>query len=139
MPESSLLTQVKESNAVIFVGGDAYTIHLSYHRMTGFAGYVVGLKFSDGTGSMDSSKVRQIDGLQTGRVIAQKAVQMLLPELSETSFLGFYLLTEGLEVRGPRAVAAKKRLYNAQAIAIHKQVKHRLPVLARLEVDGGAG
>lgn len=74
-----------------------------------------------------------------GRVIATKAVQMLEPELQKIAILGFFLLTEDLEVRQPDAVAIKQKQYHAKAIVIHSKLKHRLPYLTSFEVQGGLG
>jgi hypothetical protein len=134
-----LLNQVKEKTEIAHIGGSIYHIHLSYHRVTGIEGYVAGLKFSDQDKNMDSSKIGKVNPFQLGIAIANKAKQMVAPDLDQISILGFYLLTDDLEARKKGGSRLKKRLYNAQALEIHSQVKNKLPHLTRLETDRGAG
>lgn len=103
--------------------------------MTGINGLVAGLKFTDQSGSMDSAKRGNIDPFNLGRAIAYKAVKMLEPELHKVAVLGFYLLTDDLATRDPRAVKAKTRLYNARAVDIHNLVQHKLKYITRVEVN----
>ena len=134
-----MLQQVGEKSEIVSVDGELYHVHLSWHRVAGIDGYVAGLKFSDQSGSMDSSKSRNVNMYRLGGVIARKALQMLESELQKISILGFYLLTDDLEVRQPGAAAIKQKQYQAKAIVIHTRLKHRLPFLTSFEVQGGLG
>lgn len=64
---------------------------------------------------------------------------MITPTLNRVAIIGFYLLTDGLEDRGPDAVNAKARLYNMGAKKIHKGFKHELPLIERMKLDGAFG
>ncbi len=132
-----LLHQIKEETGIIAAGGTTYNIHLSYHRVAGVEGYVVGLKFSDQSGSMDSSKSGKVNPFLLGNAIAHKTLQMVKSDLDKISVLGFYLLTDDLESRHANGSRLKRRIYNAQAIEIRANVKHKLQYLTSFEVEGG--
>lgn len=133
----SLLQPLKTDTSTLFFSGRKYLVSLSYHKVSGLSGQAVGIKFSDNTNSMDSSKKVQVNGMLLGKAIGKRIIDMT-GDLSNISFLGFYLLTDELEQeRGKLAVRAKTRLYKAQAIQIHKHVDHKLPQLTQVTVDGG--
>ncbi len=92
-----LLNQVKAKTDIVAVAGKLYNVHLSYHRVDGVDGFVVGLKFSDEGGSMDSAKPGNVNPYALGRAVANKAAQMLNPDLDSVSILAFYLLTEDID------------------------------------------
>jgi hypothetical protein len=133
------VSQVKEQTSIISVMGGVYNVHLSFHTIKGIEGYVAGLKFTDQSNSMDSSKRGNVSGLSLGKAISREAVRLIQPELKNISVFGFYLLTDDLADRSERAVAIKKKVYGAQAIKIHGKVSHELPFLNALEVEGGLG
>lgn len=133
------LSYVKEKREIVSISGSIYKVHLTYHKVSGISGYVAGIKFSDSSDSMDSSKTAKVNPFLLGSAIAQRTIQMIKPDLKQISILGFYLLTDDLETRRQGASKLKKRLYNAQAIEIHSKVKYRLPHLTRVETDGGIG
>lgn len=133
------LSQVHERTEIASVNGTIYNIHLSYHKVSGIEGYVAGLKFTDQYQSMDSAKPGKVNPFLLSKAIAQKAVEMIKPDLDKVSVLGFYLLTDDLEERRKGGTRLKKRLYNAQAIEIHSNVKHKLQHLNRFETEGGLG
>lgn len=62
---------------------------------------------------------------------------MILPELDSITILGFYLLTDDLDMRRADGGKLKKRLYGNKALLIHSEVKHKLQHLTTFEVDGG--
>ncbi len=134
-----LVNQVKAKSDMVAIGDKLYNVHLSYHRIAGVEGLVVGLKFSDENGSMDSAKRGITNPFGLGTAIANKAVQMLRPDLNNVTILAFYLLTEDLDARRAGAGAAKGTFYAAQAVKIHRQIKPRLPHLTSFEVQGGLG
>lgn len=134
-----LLNQVKEKSEIVVANGAIFSIHISYHKIAGIEGYVAGLKFSDQYGSMDSAKKGTTNPFQLGIAIANKAVQMLKPDLHQISVLGFYLLTEDLESRRANGARSKRRIYHAQALEIHSELKHKLRYLTSFDVDGGLG
>lgn len=132
-----LLNQVKSKTDIVAVDGKLYNVHLSYHRVVGIEGLVVGLKFSDEGGSMDSAKPGNVNPYALGRAVANKTAQMLKPDLEAISILAFYLLTEDLDNRRADGGEAKATIYHAQAIRIHNRVKHKLQNLTRFSVQGG--
>jgi hypothetical protein len=134
-----LLNQVKSKTDIVAVGGKLYNVHLSYHRVAGVEGLVVGLKFSDESGSMDSAKPGNVNPYALGRAVANKAAQMLKPDLATISILAFYLLTEDLDSRRADGGEAKGSVYHAQAIRIHNRVKDKLQFLTHFTVQGGLG
>ncbi len=134
-----LLNQVKDKTEIISVDGKTYNVHLSYHRIAGVEGFVVGLKFSDESGSMDSSKSGNVNPFTLGTAVANKAAQMLKSDLDSVSILAYYLLTEDLDARRTDGGKSKGKVYHAQAIRIHRRVKHKLQHLTRFEVKGGLG
>ncbi len=132
-----LLNQVKSKTEIVLVDNKKYNIHLSYHEIDGIDGYVVGLKFSDESGSMDAAKPGKVNPFTLGSAVANKAAQMLKPDLGIISILAFYLLTDDLDSRRTDGGKAKGIIYHAQAIRIHRKVKHKLQHLTRFEVQGG--
>lgn len=110
---------------------------MSYNRVIGIDGYVVGLKFADQDGSMDSAKATGAHGVSLGIAISYRAIQMIKPDLDNISILGFYLLTEDLEARRPGGGRLKVRLYGTRALEIHAAVKHKLQCLTHFQVEGG--
>ncbi|WP_444889318.1 hypothetical protein [Microbulbifer sp. DLAB2-AA] len=133
------LNQVKSRSELISVNGRAYNVQLSYHIVFGVDGYVVGLKFSDQHGSMDSAKPGRSNPYALGKAVAQSAIKMIMPDLHKVSILGFYLLTDDLASRRKGAVQFKRRRYHAKAVEIHEAVSHHLKYLTEVEVDGGLG
>lgn len=133
------LPQIKAKSSAITVSGSVYTIHLSYHEVSQVSGYVVGIKFADRNNSMNPANRGSVNGAQLGIAIGQRIMQMVESDLDSIALLGFYLLTDGLDQRGDKAIRAKKRIYSSTAVKIHTQVKHRLPLLKMLEVSGGVG
>ncbi len=133
-----LLNQVRIKSEPLTVHGETFNIILSYNKVIGIDGFVVGLKFTDALGSMDSAQARNIHGMALANAIAYRAVQMIKPDLASISILGFYLLTDDLATRRAGARATKTRLYDHQARTIHANLKERLANLANFEVQGGA-
>ncbi|MEN9868899.1 MAG: hypothetical protein RL748_4489 [Pseudomonadota bacterium] len=132
-----LLNQVRSKSEPITVNGKTFNIVLSYNRVIGIDGYVVGLKFTDAIGSMDSSQAKAIHGMVLGNAIAHRAVQMLKPDLDCIAILGFYLLTDDLDLRRPGGRSTKIWLYDQQATTIHRNLKDKLQHLTNFEVQGG--
>lgn len=132
-----LLNQVRSKSEPITVGDSTYTIILSYNKVIGIEGFVVGLKFSDSTGSMDSSKPKRVNGMELANAIAHRVVQMIKPDLDGIAILGFYLLTDDIDVRRPGRSATKIMLYDHQAATIHGNLKNKLQHLTNFEVQGG--
>lgn len=133
-----LLNQVRTKSEPLVVDGKAYQIILSYNRVIGIDGYVIGLKFADETGSMDSSKVGNTRGHSIARAVAYRAVQMLKPDLATISIIGFYLLTDDLTARSARGKEVKMRLYRAQARNIQAALVTKLQNLTEIQVEGGS-
>lgn len=132
-----MLSQVRSETSVLDFSGQRFHIDLSYHKVAGLSGHAVGIKFSDASDSMDSSKKVQINGMLLGKAIGKRVVEMTR-NLDGISFLGFYLLTDDIEQgRGVLAARAKTRVYGAQAKQIHKKVSHKLPQLTQINVEGG--
>ena len=132
-----MLSQIKSETTGLDFSGQRFNVVLSYHKVAGLSGHAVGIKFSDASSSMDSSKKVKINGMLLGRAIGERVVEMT-KNLDGISFLGFYLLTDDIEKeRGVLAVRAKTRVYSAQAKQIHKKVSHKLPQLTQITVDGG--
>lgn len=132
-----MLNQIKAETSILEFSGQRYHITLSYHKVAGLSGSAVGIKFSDATESMDSSKKVHINGMQLGKAIGERVVEMT-GDLKGVSFLGFYLLTDDIErERGSLAVRAKTRLYGSQAKQIHRKVHGKLPQLTQINVEGG--
>lgn len=115
-----LLISQKVNRSRLAIQNRIFEVELSYYKYNQVDGYLVGLKFSDETGSMDSSKSGNFDGYALGRAIGGRAVSMLRPDINKTALLGFYLLTEDLSARGERAVSAKARQYRFQARQIQE-------------------
>ena len=134
-----LLPLEGEEISKISIGGRVFNINLSFHKTVGLKGSIVGLKFTDDKQSMDSSKKVNIHAAQLAVAIGDKVVQMLEPHIKNISILGFYLLTDDLSARSDKAVRLKKRVYGSTAVKIHSNIKHELPILKMLEVDGGIG
>jgi hypothetical protein len=135
-----LLNQVRSKSEEITVNGETYYIELSYNRVAGIPGFVVGLKFSDANGSMDSAMIKHPPNpYSLAKAVAWRAVQMLKPDLDNVSIMGFYLLTEEIDARGPNASKAKTRIYNTKATTMHRELKDKLQYLAAFEVEGGVG
>ncbi len=139
MAGHALLNQVSEIRDAINIDGEVYYIQLSWYRLTDVPGYVVGLKFTDSSGSMDAAKIGHTNPYTLAKAIGNKAMQILKNYLEEVSIFGFYLLTDDLEERRPGGVEPKRRIYNAQAIRIHRRVKYKLQYLTSFQVQGGVG
>ncbi|MFA0812909.1 hypothetical protein [Microbulbifer epialgicus] len=133
------LNQVKSKTERVPYSGTFFIVEISYHNIDGIDGYVVGLKFYDQSNSTDSAKVARVHPFGLGRIVAQTAIKMILPDLDQISIFGFYLQTEGLEARRKGGAARKKEMYQAKALLMHKDVKSKLKHLTRFEVDGGLG
>ncbi|WP_338847747.1 hypothetical protein V8J88_03255 [Massilia sp. W12] len=132
-----LLNQIRSKTETVSVQGIPFHVILSYNKVAGIDGYVIGLKFSDAEGSMDSAKAKQANGIQIALAIAHRAVQMLTPDLHSISILGFYLLTDEIEARRPGGSRLKVRLYSSQAAAMHQALQHKLQHLSRFTTEGG--
>lgn len=140
MAGHSLLNQVNSKSEFIVVNGETYNIVLTYNRVVGIQDFIVGVKFTDADGSMDSAKVKYPPNpYSLAKAIAYRVVQMVKLDLDKVAVVGFYLLTDDLDARGPDAAKAKARIYNAKAIAMHREFKHKLQYLTAFEVDGGVG
>jgi hypothetical protein len=133
-----LLNQVRSKSESIAINGETYNIVLSYNQVVGIQGFVVGLKFTDASGSMDSAAAKPVHGIQLSLAIAHRAIQMIKPDLDSVEILGFYLLTDELEGRKVGGTKQKKRMYGNQAIKMQQAFKDKLQHLANLEVEGGA-
>ena len=102
-----MLSQVKSETSVLDFSGRQFNVVLTYHKVSELSGHAVGIKFSDVTDSMDSSKSVKINGMLLGKAIGERVVEMTR-NLHGISFLGFYLLTDEIEKeRGKLAVRAK--------------------------------
>lgn len=135
-----LLNQVRSKSEAIVVDNETYNIVLSYNRVIGIEGYIVGVKFSDASGSMDSSLIKYPSNpFGLARAVAYRVSQMLKPDLDDVAIMGFYLLTEELDARRPGGGKLKTRVYGNQALLIHGEVKHKLQYLTTFEVVGGVG
>ncbi|WP_226644411.1 hypothetical protein [Microbulbifer variabilis] len=134
-----LLRQTHEKTSVITVGGSNYTIQVSYHDVAGITGKAVGIKFTNASGSMDSSVMGKTNGLSLARAIGTRATEMILPDLPSISIVGFYLLTDDLGRRKANAIHIKNRAYGHGAREIYKHLKHKLPHFIALHTDGGIG
>ncbi len=132
-----LLNQVRTKSEPLVVDGKTYQIVLSYNRVIGIDGYVVGLKFADETGSMDSAKPAKTHGIRLANAVAYRAVQMIKPDLATISILGFYLLTAELDERRPNGSLRKILLYRAKAGVMHRQLLDHLQYRGEFEVTGG--
>lgn len=84
-----LLHQVRTKSEPLVVGGKTYQIIISYNQVIGVDGYVVGLKFTDEAGSMDSAKAANTHAMILANAVAYRAVQMIKPDLPGISILGF--------------------------------------------------
>jgi hypothetical protein len=138
MAGHSLLNQVRAKSEALTVGGETYSIVLTYNKVLGIDGYVVGLKFSDAVGSMDSAKAKPVHGIQLSLAIAHRVIQMIKPDSDSVEILGYYLLTDELDVRKVDGTRQKKRLYGNQANKMQQAFKDKLQHLANFEVEGGA-
>ncbi len=132
------MNQVRTKNEVVVVNDKQYTVILSYNKVAGIDGYVVGLKFTDDIGSMDSAVAKPVNGMQVGLAIAHRAAQMLKPDLHRVAILGFYLLTDDIDTSRPGGSKVKIWMYNRQALTIHKSLQNKLQHLTRFDVQGGA-
>lgn len=140
MGSHALLRVIKEDTSVVSVDGFKYTVVISTHDVPSINGDVLGIKFTNQNGSMDASiKQKGIDSYRIIDALAYRATQMIAPTLYKVSIIGFYLLTDGLDDRGPIAVNAKARLYNMGARKIHKGLKHELPLIERMKLEGAFG
>jgi hypothetical protein len=89
---------------------------------------------------MDASiKQKGVNSYAIINALALRAAQMISPALPKVAAIGFYLLTDGLEERGPRAKNGKARLYNFGAMKIHDAFKHELLIIERLKIEGAFG
>lgn len=132
-----LLNQVRTKIEPLVVDGKTYQIILTYNRVIGIDGYVVGLKFADDAGSMDSAKAGNAHGIRLANAVAYRAVQMVRPDLAAISILGFYLLTEELEQRSAKGALRKIQLYSAQAGRIQREFIEHFQHLTEFSVAGG--
>lgn len=137
MAGHSLLNQVRTKNEIVVVDDAQYNVILSYNKVVGIDGYVVGVKFTDGTGSMDSAVAKSANGIRLSLAISHKTIQMLKPDLHQVAILGFYLLTDDIDASRPGGSDVKIWAYTRQARTIHKACKDRLQYLTRFDVQGG--
>ncbi len=137
MAGHSLLNQVRTKNEVVVVDDAPYTVILSYNTVAGIDGYVVGLKFTNATGSMDSAVAKSANGIRLALAIAHRAIQMLKPDLHQVAIFGFYLLTDDIDSSRPGGSDVKTWAYTRQARTIHAACKDKLKHLARFDVQGG--
>lgn len=132
----SSLPTIREVSSEIEVSGFKYSVVVSTHHLPGLKGNALGVKFTNDQGSMDATiKSKGVDSFAVVNALAVRTQQMILPSLSSTAMIGFYLLTDGLEARGEDAARAKIRLYNMGARRIHQSIKHQLPLITRLQVE----
>jgi hypothetical protein len=140
MGNHALLRTIKEDRSVVSVDGFKYTVVISWHDVPSISGDVLGLKFMNQDGAMDASiKQKGVNSYSIINALAHRATQMITPTLDRVAVIGFYLLTDGLDDRGPLAKAGKARLYNFGALQIHEAFKHELPLIARLKLEGAFG
>ncbi|WP_338846946.1 hypothetical protein V8J88_24665 [Massilia sp. W12] len=132
-----LLNEVRTKQEAIVVDETPYMVMLSYNKVAGIDGYVVGLKFTDASGSMDSAIAKPAYAVRISFAIAQKAVQMLRPDLPQIAVLGFYLLTDDLDARSPVARKAKIRVYRNRAHDIHLAIQDKFRFMSQMDVSGG--
>lgn len=133
-----LLNQVRTKSEAIVVDNETYHIVLSYNKIAGIVGYVVGVKFTDASGSMDSSLIKYpANPFRLATAIGYRAAQMIKPDLDTVEILGFYLLTEDLDARRSGGGRIKTRLYTTGAYTLHKEVKHKLQHMTSFTVEGG--
>ncbi len=133
----ALLRTIKEERSVVAVDGNKYTVVISWHDVPSMSGDVLGIKFTNQDGAMDASiKQNGINSFAIIDALAHRATQMIAPTLHRVAAIGFYLLTDGFAERGPGALAGKERLYNMGARKIHKGLKHELPLIARMKLEG---
>lgn len=133
-----MLRQVRTKSEPLLVAGKEYQIIITYNQVAGIDGYVLGLKFADNTGSMDSAKPAKTHAMILANAIAYRAIQMIKPDLANISILGFYLLTDELDELRPGGRRAKMRVYGAKAVIMQKNLAEKLQYLAEFEVVGGA-
>ncbi len=132
-----LLNQVRTKSEPLVVDGNTYQIILTYNRVIGIDGYVVGLKFADESGSMDSAKPAKANAIRLANAVAYRAVQMIKPDLAAISILGFYLLTDELAERRTNGALRKILLYRAKAGTMHDELLEQLQFRTEFAVDGG--
>lgn len=137
MAGHSLLNQVRTKNEVLVVDDAKYNVILSYNKVASIDGYVVGLKFANANGSMDSAVAKSANGIRLSLAIAHRAIQMLKPDIHQVAILGFYLLTDDIESSRPGGSDVKIWAYTRQARTIHKACKDKLQYLTRFDVQGG--
>lgn len=135
----SIYEKINErENGVIVYGGSKYEIVLTINRYDNFNGDLVGIKFFDSLGSMDSSKKVHTNGIKLGIEIGKKVSEML-KELfiknNNIKLVGFYLLTEDMT---EKRAARKIEQYDLQAGIIHKKVSKFLPELFAFDANGGS-
>lgn len=134
-----LINQVAENKEAITIDGIVYCVHITWHRMPGVDGYLVGLKFSDAGGSMDSAKIGSANPYKLADAVRIRAAQILMRDLANISIFGFYLLTDDLENRRSGSAKIKRKFYHTGATFIHESVKHKLQYLTSFDVQGGMG
>lgn len=75
MAGHALLNQVRHKREAIAVDGEPYHVELSYNRIAGIEGFVVGLKFSDASGSMDSALAKyHANPFRLAKAIASRGI-----------------------------------------------------------------
>jgi hypothetical protein len=140
MGSHALLRTIKEETSVVSVDGFKYTVVISTHDVPTLSGDVLGIKFMNQDGAMDAS-IRQkgVDSYRIIDALAYRATQMIAPNLHRVAIIGFYLLSDGLDDRGPKAIRAKARLYSMGARKIHKSCKHELPLIEQMKLEDAFG
>ncbi len=138
MAAHPLLNQVRSKSEAIVVDNETYNVVLSFNTVHGIDGYVVGLKFSDASGSMDSSKTKPVNGMRLALAISRRAIQMIKPDIDSVEILGFYLLIDRVENKKTAEKLQKKTVYDIRANKMQQALKDKLQHLANLEVEGGA-
>ena len=138
MAAHPLLNQIRSKSEPLAINGKIFHIVLSYNMVHGIDGYVVGLKFSDAGGSMDSAKSSALDAHKLSLAVSHRAIQMMKPDLDSVEILGFFLLTDDIEARRAGGAKGKKRIYKNGASRMHRAFKDKLQHLASIEVEGGA-
>lgn len=140
MGNHALLRTVKEDISVVSVDGFKYSVVISLHDVPSISGDVLGIKFMNQDGAMDASiKQKGVNSYAIIDALALRATQMIAPTLHRVAVIGFYLLTDGLDDRGPGAIDAKVRLYSMGARKIHKGLKHELPLIERMKLEDAFG
>ncbi len=135
----SLLKQTHTKSKVLGISGNTYRLVLSYNRVIGIDGYVVGLKFTVETINKDAAKAGSVHGMRLANAVGRRVVQMIKPDLATVSILGFYLLAADLDACSQVGRRAKMRLYHTHAVRIKKELISKLQHLTATDlVDSAA-